>query len=461
MKQQLLFPERCVSPYKFFCLLFAICVFPGCSDSTELAIPLDSKPLYSSGSHSVLEPHHAALICPGDINGDGVSDMIVGTARRRITTHRNCKIAAYSGIDGAVLWQMDGQPENDSGDFRGFVSQIYLVDDLDGDQFPDVYGLWKRSSTVMVYLFSGKTGKLIHQHDFEEKSYPGTARPIVATQPVASGAPALSLLFVEKQHPKVSQFNPTNFELLRTIDIADGDTKFQKAWALTNFGDDDHDGTGDHLLRVGINQSYTDDVYQYEMYILSGKDFHTIRTFRTNRPRMGTSEEGYVVLGDVNGDGKDDFAYASNAGATSNKRVSHIRAFSGADGDSLWELDGSQIEGSTTTTIPVDPKDAQSWNDCNFSGEALALPDRNGDGIGDLLTLNKPKIDGEIRTQLVLISGKDGSLLGMEDPTDKPTQKRFTLVKVPNVNREGDPGVAFITYKPSVVLHVHSVPIVD
>ncbi len=51
------------------------------------------------------------MLAPGDLNADGIADLIVGYERREGDVYSQCKVAAYSGADGAQIWQVISRPD--------------------------------------------------------------------------------------------------------------------------------------------------------------------------------------------------------------------------------------------------------------------------------------------------------------------------------------------------------------
>ncbi len=158
----------------------------------------------------------------GDVNHDGHDDIIVGSQTNSSAFSGAGRVFAFSGLDGSVLWTQDGAGEGHRfGSALGLVGDVnddgivdlsigaagagpsgggeaYVVNghdgstihrlepidpaeasvfgeffasgagDVDGDRVPDVFvgdyaeGVDARAGTGRAYIFSGRTGDLVH-----------------------------------------------------------------------------------------------------------------------------------------------------------------------------------------------------------------------------------------------------------------------------------------------------------
>ena len=89
----------------------------------------------------------------GDVDGDGVSDLVTSAPTKDIGGENAGRIYVYSGRCGALLWSKGGA----LGDQLG--SGIESAGDTNGDGIPDVIGSAPEIDTA--YVFSGREGRVL------------------------------------------------------------------------------------------------------------------------------------------------------------------------------------------------------------------------------------------------------------------------------------------------------------
>jgi FG-GAP repeat protein len=122
-------------------------------------------PIYQVNGGSVFESLGQALSDAGDVDGDGVTDFIVGSLYADPAGMEDAGSAyVYSGATGSLIYQFDG-----SADYDNFGSAVACAGDVNADGFDDVIiGAYSASNGAVsysgkAYVYSGATGLLLHE----------------------------------------------------------------------------------------------------------------------------------------------------------------------------------------------------------------------------------------------------------------------------------------------------------
>jgi hypothetical protein len=103
-----------------------------------------------------------------DVNGDGVSDMLVGAYRAFVGTKSLGRVYLFSGRDLTTIYQIDGSQKNEA-----FGACVKGIGDIDGDGSGDLllaapyYDVNGMTDAGEVRIYSGSSGMPIRIHDGE------------------------------------------------------------------------------------------------------------------------------------------------------------------------------------------------------------------------------------------------------------------------------------------------------
>jgi len=106
---------------------------------------IDGSILYNFVGDSPDDLFGESVSGAGDVNGDGFADFIVGAWRDDNNGSRSGSARVFSGIDGSVLYNFDGESANEL-----FGYSVSGAGDVNGDGFADL--MFYTASTVMVQL---------------------------------------------------------------------------------------------------------------------------------------------------------------------------------------------------------------------------------------------------------------------------------------------------------------------
>jgi len=362
-----------------------------------------------------------SLLAVPDRNGDGVADFAVGATQRN--ADQEARVEVLSGVDGAQLLRIDGP----GGTQGGFGDELALLDDIDGDDYPELIISsprgYENGNLGKVEVRSGLSGTLLYTFtglpltDFgdgvagaTDLSGDGVADIVIGTPfalevadilisfpmvQVFSGADG-SLVWEREQTSEVfSQYG----EVVRMLDDLDGDgiddiavgspgfvttgrfiellsgadgttigtLDAQPNW--NGFGQimavlDDLDGDG--VRELGLGLPAEGQVAEGAVRVLSPVTGNVLHTF-TGEHEFGFFGSSVTRAGDLDLDGLDDILVGEPMWNGSGK----IHAFSGLTGTLIFELD-SPTDQSICCGFGVE-----------FGASLANLGDLNGDGLAE------------------------------------------------------------------------------
>lgn len=313
----------------------------------------------------------------GDVNADGIPDVIAGAPKAS-------KAYVYSGRDGALLLTLAGEKSDDS-----FGRKVNSVGDFNGDGHDDVLVGAPRNDqggedAGQAYIFSGKDGSRLltltgeRAGDSFGSSAGGYSKD--GEHILVVGAPGAG----PGKNGRVYVYRGADAELKFTFE-ADATGARLGEMFVSVVGDVDADGVPDVYASDWPNNAKGRSTGR--VYVRSGADGRLLLTLTGESAGDGFGI-GPADAGDVNGDGNADLivgAWQQSSGAPSGGKT---YLFSGKDGSLLQSYTG-KVPGDT------------------FGFDATGMGDVDGDGWTDfLLTSAWSSVKGFHSGRVFIISGK-------------------------------------------------------
>ncbi len=318
----------------------------------------------------------------GDMNGDGIGDLLVGVPdlRRPGNTQRG-GLRIYSMPQGDLLWSVDGEPNAGLGyhaatlghldgdgvpDFvvagwntlrlfsgvgfqprgvwkmRGFVNGVDFMGDIDGDGIDEVLALVGSS----VLVLSGADGRALH----ELNSSGSDERPASATRIADFDGDGVAEFLITRPdlesagvRGEAHVHSGASAALLHVLRGDDGvfSEHYGRSWA-GRLGDVDADGTEDFFIS-DTRVIFSGAVERGRVYVYSGATLARLFALEPHAEDGGRLGTGRGWVGDVDGDGHDDMLFGHDNGTWAPEGFSGAAAFSiysGRDGSLLRRLHG-------------------------------------------------------------------------------------------------------------------------
>ena len=273
------------------------------SGSARVFSGADGSVLYNLDRSGLLG-FGSSVSSAGDVNGDGVLDLIVGASGDDNVVG---SARVFSGVDGSVLHTFVG---NSAGD--NFGRSVSDAGDVNGDGFDDlIVGAMTDATNGRdsgnAKVFSGADGSVLYNFDFDDISFGDLFGSSVSSAGDVNGDGFADVIVGALS----DRNNGSASGSARVLSGADGSVLyiFNGATAFTNFGwsvSGLGDVNGDGVPDLIVGGSGTAGVF-------SGADGSALYNFRGDfsRDRFGASVSG---VGDVNGDGLADFIVGASEG---------------------------------------------------------------------------------------------------------------------------------------------------
>jgi hypothetical protein len=303
--------------------------------------------------------------------------------------------------------------------FADFGRAVAGVDDLDGDLLGDLaIGVPGAMPGGAVEFRSGRTGQLLFTVTGQEGDDLGSALARTddldgdGVADLAVGAVALGS---DQRGAVIALSGVDGAELWRFEGLAPLDRLGDAVAAL---GDVNGDGVGDVL--GGARLSLVAGNNSGRAFVLSGVDGSKLHEFQGEsfQVQMGTS---VTSAGDVDGDGRDDFAIGSWGSMDNGPSAGAVTLYSGQDFSQLRRYPGAEASD-------------------HFGAAVTAAPDLDGDGVPDLvggapyaLDLAGERELGEVRAY----SGASGELLWVRLGALEEGEFGRALTTLPDLDGDG------------------------
>lgn len=313
----------------------------------------------------------------GDVDGDGVPDLLIGARGDDVGGSQAGAAFLISGARGNVLWVVRGV----AGDNLG--CSVVGLGDVNGDGVPDVaVGAWTADSggtnSGHVRVLDGATGSLLRLFSGEAPyDHFGFALANVGDVD-GDGVTDLAVgarwsAFTGYGAGSAYVYSGASGALLHVARGAAAGDAFGSA--LVGLGDVTGDGVRD--LAVGAPGSDVGGANSGSVYVFSGADGGLVRSL--HGLAVGDGFGGALAALDIDQDGVLDLAVGALASDERGTNAGSVRVFSGADGSQLASLFGGLPEDRLGSALA-------SLGDVDLDGRSELLVGAYGDSGKGALT---------------------------------------------------------------------------
>ncbi len=300
----------------------------------------------------------------GDVNADGVEDVLVGAPNESVgSVDKAGRAYVFSGADGQLLQTLTAEAPSAEDRFGNPVAD---VGDTNGDGIPDLLvGAGGPVRQGRVVLISGASGEVLQSLRSPNAAKEGLFGRSIAGVGDVTGDEAADVFVgaIGEGEDRAYLFDGARGEVRYTLSSpTDGHDHFGRG---TVVGDLDGDENKDLLLGASTTRVNGKDE-KGRAYLFEGAGGTRLGTLES--PNVDQDGHfGYLVAGagDVNADGTPDVVVGSVRGPEEGGR---LYLFSGTDGDVLHEI------------VPPSPEE-----DGHFGYSSANVGDANGDGTPELL----------------------------------------------------------------------------
>ena len=312
----------------------------------------------------------------GDVNGDGVDDFAVGARLDDVgsgfySRYDRGSVTVYSGADGSTIRTVNGEFRRDY-----FGTSLDNAGDVDGDGIDDMivgvsgHDPYLTAGCVYDYgmarIVSGADGSTIREID-GDSSYDRLGEAVAGAGDFNGDGYADVIVGV--RYDDNTAYDSGSARVVSGLDgevlaTFNGENRYDYfGWSVAAAGDVNNDGYADVVVGAPNDDDAGTDAGS--ALVISGYDGNVLHKF-TGRDAFDYFGRSVAGAGDVDGDGYDDIAVASPLADRSTADVGTVEIYSGRDGTLLHNFDGTSRGQQFGTTL-------------SNAG------DLNGDGIDDLV----------------------------------------------------------------------------
>lgn len=358
----------------------------------------------------------------GDQNGDGIKDVIVGDPNFAIAAGAAGRIQILSGKDGSLLRQNLGYQLG-----SGFGRDVSSAGDCTGDGIDDYLVFADRDDyggllpPGAVHLYSGANGQLIRiirQANMNSYGFGNSMAPFRDFDSDGMDDFLIGSSFETLVYPQdgaVRVYSGATGAIL--LEISGGFEEAFLGGRVDSAGDFDGDGVAD-ILSGSEGARIPGGVYRSgAARVFSGVDGHELMRIG-GRQREDNFGSDVDFLGDINGDGKDEFIVGADGGGIG-FNTGTVEVFRGGDGVLLFKHEHLRRNASLGLSV-------------------AGLGDVDGDGIPDYAggAWGVSGVDfasGEV----LVFSGADGFLIGRIKGANYYSSLGWDIDGMGDVNRDG------------------------
>lgn len=382
-----------------------------------LAVPASGQSALRSFSGEQAGDTFGISSAAGDVDGDGVADLIVGAYQS--AGNGQGYVQVLSGATSQTWLRVNGDLPGDR-----LGRAVAFVGDLDGDGHGELLaGAYQPFVDGPGYarLYSGQDGQVLREYRGDQTGDNLGGAVAAGFDLDGDGRPDLVLGAPQRQQPGggyVRAFSGAGEHLLRQWTGPEPGDTFGSTLAF--LGDTDGDGVPDLLIGAPqIDRAAAPG----RVYLYSGATGSLRHTFSGSGPGDDFGI-GLARLDDIDGDGIDDVLVGAPGGRGAAHRSGYACVYSGASGQLLHRIVSSI--------------------DSEFLGfSAAGLGDVNGDGIPDLaLGAYGTAAFGPQSGSVSLFSGASGNLLRKWYGAQADDHLGISLARLPDQDGDGVPDLA-------------------